>query len=177
MRHVITFDVETQYTADEVGGWSHIRDMRLAVAVTYDSVADVYRDYTEQDVDLLISTLRSADLVVGYNLLRFDYEVLRAYTNDPLLDIQTVDMLRDLYRTMGWRPKLDNVAAATLGESKSADGLQAVRWFRKGQLDKVIAYCQRDVQVTWNVYEFGRRNGYVKYRDRRWREHMVPVRW
>jgi DEAD/DEAH box helicase domain-containing protein len=177
MRHIITFDVETQYTANEVGGWSNIRDMRLAVAVTYDAADNIYRDYTEKDIKLLISALHSADLVVGYNVLRFDYEVLRGYTDDPLSNIRTVDMLQDLYRAMGWRPKLDNVAAATLGEAKSADGLQAVRWFREGKLEKVVAYCRRDVEVTWNIYEFGRSNGYVKYRDKRWREHMVPVRW
>jgi DEAD/DEAH box helicase domain-containing protein len=177
MHNIIAFDLETQHTADEVGGWHNIRDMRLAVAVTYNSANGVYTDYTEQDVDRLISTLRESDLVVGYNVLRFDYEVLRAYTDDPISDLPTVDMLQDLHRVLGWRPKLDNVATATLAEPKSADGLQAVRWFRQGQMDKVIAYCQHDVEVTWKVYDFGRRNGYVQYRDRRWRVHRVPVRW
>ncbi len=177
MRNIVVFDLETQYAADEVGGWRHVRDMCLAVAVTYNAAEDVYRDYTEQEVERLIATLRGADRVVGYNVLRFDYEVLRAYTDDPLSDLPTVDMLQDLYHAMGWRPKLDNVAAATLGETKSADGLQAVRWFRQGQLDKVIAYCRRDVEVTWQVYQFGRHNGYVRYRDRRWRVHKVPVQW
>jgi DEAD/DEAH box helicase domain-containing protein len=177
MHKTIVFDLETQHTADEVGGWHNIRDMRLAVAVTYDTTMDVYRDYTEQDADRLIATLRGADLVVGYNVLRFDYEVLSAYTEDSLSDLPTVDMLRDLYHALGWRPKLDSVAAATLGERKSADGLQAVRWFRQGQLDKVVAYCRRDVEVTWRVYDYGRRNGYVQYRDRSYRTHRVPVRW
>jgi DEAD/DEAH box helicase domain-containing protein len=177
MRHIIAFDLETQYAADEVGGWHNIRDMRLAVAVTYDATDDIYRDYTEQEVDLLIATLRGADLVVGYNVLRFDYEVLRPYTDAPLSDLPTVDMLKDLYQTLGWRPKLDTIAVATLGETKSADGLQAVRWFRQGQLDKVIAYCRRDVEVTWKVYKFGRRNGYVQYHDRRRRVHKVQVQW
>jgi DEAD/DEAH box helicase domain-containing protein len=86
-------------------------------------------------------------------------------------------MLQDLYRTLGWRPKLDSVAAATLGETKSADGIQAVRWFREGKLGKVLAYCRRDVEVTWQVYQFGRRNGYVKYHDRRRRTHTVPIKW
>ncbi|MFQ6100632.1 MAG: ribonuclease H-like domain-containing protein [Anaerolineae bacterium] len=177
MRNIIAFDLETRHTADEVGGWHNIRDMGLAVAVTYHAAEDVYRDYLEQQVDRLIAALRGADLVVGYNLLRFDYEVLHAYTDDPLSDLPTVDMLQDLYNALGWRPKLDDVAAATLGETKSADGLQAVRWFRQGKLDKVIAYCRRDVEVTWQVYQFGRDNGYVQYHDRRWRVHQVPVRW
>jgi len=177
MRNIVVFDLETQHTANEVGGWNRIRDMRLAVAVTYNAAEDVYRHYTEQEVEHLIATLRGADLVIGYNVRRFDYEVLRAYTPARLDQIPTLDMLEDLYHTLGWRPSLNAVASATLGETKSADGLQAVRWFRLGQLDKVIAYCRRDVEVTWQVHQFGQRNGYVKYRDRHWRVHKVPVRW
>ncbi|HEY73934.1 MAG: helicase [Chloroflexi bacterium] len=177
MRNIVAFDVETQYLADEVGGWGNIRGMGLAVAVTYHAAEDVYRDYTEEQVGDLIAALREADLVVGYNVLRFDYEVLRAYTDDPLADLPTVDMMRDLHQTLGWRPKLDGLAAATLGEGKSADGIQAVHWFRAGKLDQVIAYCRKDVEVTWGVYDFGRQNGYVQYHDRRRRVRKVPVRW
>ncbi len=176
MPNILVFDLETQFLADEVGGWNHIRDMRMAVGVTYDPAQDIYRHYFEQDVGALIADLKAADLVVGYNLYRFDYEVLRAYTNDPLSP-PTVDMLQDLYRQLGWRLKLDTVASATLGDQKSADGIQAVRWFRQGKLDQVVAYCQRDVEVTWLVYDFGCRNGYVQYRDRHWRLHRVPVPW
>ncbi|HHS96810.1 MAG TPA: helicase [Chloroflexi bacterium] len=174
---MLVFDLETQRIASEVGGWSNIRALGLSVGVTYDPDNDLYRVYTEADVNQLIADLRAARLVVGYNLYRFDYEVLRAYTDDPLDDLPTVDMLRDLYQALGWRPKLDDVAAATLGEQKSADGLAAVRWYREGRLDQVIAYCKRDVEVTWRVYDFGRRNRYVVVRDRRWRLRRVPVRW
>lgn len=177
MDDVIVLDLETQYIADEVGGWGNIRDMRLAVGVTYHAAQDVYRTYLESDAERLVATLRSADLVVGYNLLGFDYEVLRRYTDDPLLDLPTRDMLDDIHRTLGWRLKLDDVAAATLGEGKSADGLQAVRWFRQGEMQKVIDYCRRDVEVTWRVYQFGQQNGYIKYRDRNWRTRKVWVRW
>jgi DEAD/DEAH box helicase domain-containing protein len=86
-------------------------------------------------------------------------------------------MLRDLHRVLGWRPKLDSVASATLGETKSANGLEAVRWFRAGDLEKVIDYCLRDVEVTWQVYQYGRQKGYVQTYDRRWRTHRVPVKW
>lgn len=177
MNDVVVLDLETQYIASEVGGWGNIRKMRLAVGVTYHAAQDIYRSYLESDAEHLIATLRSADLVVGYNLLGFDYEVLRRYTDDPLLDLPTCDMLRDIHRTLGWRLKLDDVAAATLGEGKSADGLQAVRWFRQGQMQKVIDYCRRDVEVTWRVYKFGQQNGYIKYRDRNWRTRKVLVRW
>jgi DEAD/DEAH box helicase domain-containing protein len=177
MNDLIVLDLETQYIASEVGGWSHIRDMQLSVGVTYHPAEDVYKTYLERDAGLLVAALREADLVIGYNLLRFDYEVLRRYTEDPLLDLPTVDMLDDIHRVLGWRLKLDDVAAATLGKGKSADGLQAVRWFRQGEIQRVIDYCRRDVEVTWKVYQFGQKNGYVKYRDRNWRVKRVPVRW
>ncbi len=177
MRDVLVLDLETQYIASEVGGWGRIRDMKLAVGVTYNPGEDAYQTYLEQDALVLVSALREAKLVIGYNLLRFDYEVLRPYTPDPLLDLPTVDMLDVLHRWLGFRLKLDDVAAATLGERKSADGLQAVRWFRQGHLEKVIDYCRRDVEVTWKLYEFGRVNGYVQYRDRSWRVRRVPVTW
>jgi DEAD/DEAH box helicase domain-containing protein len=177
MESIVVFDVETQRTADEVGGWDRIRDMGLAVAVTYAAAEDAYRSYTEEQAQQLVATLKQADLVVGYNVYRFDYEVLSAYTDEPLAGLPTVDMLRDIHGVLGWRPRLDNVASTTLGESKSADGLQAVEWFRRGEVDKVIEYCRRDVEVTWRVFDFGRRNGYVSCRDRRWKELRVPVRW
>jgi len=176
-KNIVTFDVETQFSADEVGGWNNIRDMLLSAAVTYNEYNGEYRYFTEESVGELVTTLREADLVVGYNVLRFDYEVLRHYTNDPLDDLPTLDLLVRLRRTLGWRPSLDSIASATLGETKSANGLQAVHWYRQGQLDKVLEYCKRDVEVTWRVYDFGRENGYVQYRDRRYRLHKVPVNW
>ncbi len=177
MQQLLVFDIETQYLADEVGGWSHIRDMKLAVGVTYDPLRDAYHVYLERDAERLIADLRAADLVVGYNLYRFDYEVLHAYTEQRLDDLPTVDMLVDLKRVLGWRPKLDDLAAATLGTGKSADGIAAVRWFREGKLPQVIDYCKRDVEVTWQVYDFGRRNGYVQVWGRSRQPRSVPVRW
>lgn len=177
MERTLVLDLETQYAANEVGGWGNIRDMQLAVGVTYEPARQEYRTYLASDAHHLIAALRAADLIIGYNLLHFDYEVLRRYTEDPLMDLPTVDMLDDIRRILGWRLKLDDVAAATLGQGKSADGLQAVRWFREGQVQRVIDYCRRDVDVTWQVYQFGQQNGYIQYRDRKWRVRKVPVRW
>jgi DEAD/DEAH box helicase domain-containing protein len=174
---LLVFDVETKNLAEEVGGWDHIRDLGLAVAVTYEPETGTYRSYQEAQAGDLVDALRAAKLVVGYNVLRFDCEVLRAYTEDTLADLPTVDILRDLYRALGWRPKLDSVAGATLGEHKSADGVQAVEWFRTGQVQRVIDYCRQDVEVTWRLYEFGRSHRYVQVWERGGRARRVPVTW
>ncbi len=174
---MLVFDLETQHTFDEVGGRAYIRRLRLSVGVTYDPDRDLYQVYTEDRVDDLVAALLAADRVVGYNLYAFDYEVLRAYTSQRLDAQPTVDMMVHLERALGWRPKLDDVVAATLGERKSGDGLDAVRWFRQGLLDRVIAYCKKDVEVTWKLYDFGHRNRYVQVFDRQYRLRKVPVIW
>jgi hypothetical protein len=175
--NVVFFDLETQRDFNEVGGRSHIRRMGLSVAVTYSTATGQFRHYTEANVAELVKELQEADLVVGYNILNFDYEVLRGYTDAPLAQRPTVDLLMHLYQRLGFRVALDNVAEATLGEGKTADGLQAIRWWREGKIGELLAYCQQDVEVTRKLYEFGRRHKYVQYRDRNFRVQRVLVNW
>lgn len=174
---MLVFDLETQQTFDEVGGRAHVRRLRMSVGVTYDPDRGLYQAYTEEQAGDLIVALQAADQVVGYNLYGFDYEVLQAYARQRLTFPPTVDMLVHLERALGWRPRLDDVVAATLGERKSGNGLDAVRWFRQGRLDLVTEYCKKDVEVTWKLYDFGRRNRYVQVLDRRYNLRKVPVVW
>jgi len=103
--------------------------------------------------------------------------VLRGYTDYPLKRLPTVDMLADIHRTLGFRLSLDSLANATLGLNKSADGLQAIRWWRQGNVRELMEYCKNDVDVTRQLYEFGQEHKYVHYRDLRWRMKKVPVNW
>lgn len=177
MTHTLFFDLETQKTFDEVGGRHNIRRLGLSVGVTYSLADEDFHVYTEAQADALARDLSQADLVVGFNVLRFDYEVLRAYGNYAFEQIPTVDMLDHIHRTLGFRVSLDSLASATLKAQKSADGLAAVRWYKTGQIDKIIEYCKQDVQVTKDLYEFGKQNGYVQFLDRSYRLRKVPVRW
>jgi DEAD/DEAH box helicase domain-containing protein len=175
--NTVFFDVETQRTFDQVGGRRNIRKLGLSAAVTYSTLAGAFHRYTEETVADLVTELKEADLVVGFNVLRFDYEVLRAYTTDDLGRIPTVDMLDHIYKRLGFRIALDNLAGATLSIAKSADGLQAVRWYAEGRMEEILDYCQQDVEVTRQLYEYGQQFKHVKYRDRNYRVQMVPVNW
>jgi len=177
MENTVFFDLETQRSFQQVGGRHNIRHMLMSVAVTYSSATGEYHDYLESDVGDLVQELSAAGLVVGYNVLRFDYEVLRAYTLEPLDAIPTVDMLLDIYNRLGFRVSLDNVAGATLGLAKSADGLQAIRWYRQREITKLLAYCRQDVNVTRQVYEYGQQNGNIAFVDRNGRKRRVRVNW
>ncbi|MGQ9492853.1 MAG: ribonuclease H-like domain-containing protein [Anaerolineae bacterium] len=174
---MVYFDLETQHTIDEVGGRSNVRNLGMAAAVTYNTMLAAYHRYTEEQVQELIQELKSAELVVGYNILEFDYEVLCAYSNESLAKLPTVDMMEHLARRLGFRPSLQSIATATLGVQKSAHGLQAIQWYRQGLMDKVLDYCQHDVEITKQLYEYGQRHKMVYYWDKQYQRRRVPVSW
>jgi DEAD/DEAH box helicase domain-containing protein len=177
MECILVFDLETKRLADEVGGWSHIDKMGFAAGVTYDVLEDAFERFTEERVDRLIDLLYRADRIIGFNLLRFDFTVLRPYGFKLTQAIRekTTDLMIDIYNALGFRVGLDNLAAATLGEAKSADGLAAVKWFREGNIDLVLNYCEQDVRVTSKLWEFGVQHGYLLYTDRRGRPSRIKV--
>src|SRR6266436_8855339 len=108
-KNIVYFDLETQKSADEVGGWDKISLMRLSIAVTYNTAEGRYKIYGEKQVDELITELQRADLIVGFNNLRFDYEVLHGYTTFDLRQLPTLDMLVDLQNTLQHRLSLDSI--------------------------------------------------------------------
>jgi len=157
-RDVLVFDLETQRSFQDVGGRSQMRDLGMSVGVVYSFRDDRFVSYFEPEAGALIDALLGAELVVGYNLLGFDYEVLRGYRDAPFGEIRTLDIMVELQGKLGFRPKLDSVVQATLGAAKSADGLQALTWFREGRLDLIEKYCIDDVRLTRDLYLFGKRN-------------------
>lgn len=177
MKNIIYFDLETQKAAEEVGGWDRIRDMRLSIGVTYSTARSEYRIYSEKRVDDLLAELQRADLVVGFNNLRFDYEVLHYYTVLDLTQIPTLDMLVELQKKLPHRLSLDSIATATLGVEKTSEGMQAIRWFREGKLLEIAEYCCYDVKITRLLHEYGARHRQLHYTDRSGRKLTVPVSW
>ena len=65
MKNIIYFDLETQKSAEEVGGWDRISAMGMSVGVTYSTARGDYRIYGEKQVNDLLTDLQRADLVVG----------------------------------------------------------------------------------------------------------------
>ncbi len=177
MKNIVYFDLETQRSADEVGGWDKIRDMGISVAVTYSTVRGGYHIYSEKTVNALITELSRADLVVGFNNLRFDYEVLHGYTVMDMRQLPTLDMLVELQKTLQHRLSLDSVAAATLGVEKTSEGLQAIQWFREGKLLEIAEYCCFDVKITKLVHEYGAANRQLHYKNKFGNKLSVNVTW
>ena len=177
MRNLVYFDLETQKSAEEVGGWDRISAMRMSVGVTYSTARGEYRIYGENQVNDLIHELQRADLVIGFNQVRFDYEVLHGYTPLDLRQIPSLDLMVELQKTLQHRLSLDAVAAATLGLEKTSDGMQALRWYREGRLLEIAEYCCYDVKLTRLVHEYGAAHHRVLFRNRFGAVVPVTVSW
>tara|TARA_Y100001960_G_scaffold319372_1_gene390602 strand:- start:698 stop:1336 length:639 start_codon:yes stop_codon:yes gene_type:complete len=176
---ILYFDLETQKSADDVGGWSDEAKakMGLAVGVVWDSLDQDYFVYEEKDAKKLVEKLRTADLVIGFNVISFDYRVLQPYSDFDLEEIKTFDMLDDVKKLLNFRLSLNHLAEHTLNAKKSADGLISLQWYKEGKIDKIIHYCKQDVQITRDLYLFGAAHGYINYQSRSGNPLQLKVNW
>jgi hypothetical protein len=176
--NIIYFDLETQRTANDVGGWDKKRDMGMSIGVTYSTALNEYRIYPEKRVNDLIQQLLRADLVVGFNLVHFDYQVLMGYT---ILDLphqlRTLDLFVEIENAIGNRLKLENIAQATLGVGKLADGVDAIKWWREKRILEIAEYCCFDVKVTKLVHEHGVAHRELFYTDKFTRKQRMEIKW
>ncbi len=186
MKNIVYFDLETRRSAAQVGGWGNAGKMGMSVGVTYSTKDQAYHIYTEEQTDALIEELRTADLVVGYNHIGFDYEVLQAFTFWSIKDVtQNLDICTYMSEKVGHRMKLDTIAKATLGGcSKTAEGTDALKWWAEYEKNgdpqhmlDIARYCCFDVKVTMEVHKFGVENGYVLYEDKQGETVRVDVDW
>ena len=176
--NIVYFDLETQRTANDAGGWDKKRDMGMSLGVAYSTALGEYRIYSESQVDTLIQQLLRADLVVGFNLINFDYEVLMGYTIlDLPSQLRTLDLLVEIEKQTGGKPKLENLAQTTLGVGKMADGVDAIKWWREKRLFDIAQYCCFDVKVTRLVHEHVQQHQELFYTDKFNRKQRIGVKF
>ncbi len=169
------FDLETQRSAREVGGWHMAHRMKVSCGVVYDAADDGYSVYLEDGVEQLVDHLKRLDLVVGFNSKRFDYRVLSGYSNYDFHALPSLDLLEVIYRQLGFRLSLDHLAQQTLKVNKTGSGLDALRWWQEGRMDKIVDYCRMDVKITRDLFRFARTNGYLIYQRPEGTRLRVPV--
>lgn len=170
MSKEVVFDIETQTAA---GG--DFSQMRISVVGVYFYETDTYECFEEHEFSKLWPRLEHADRLIGYNNRYFDTPILDNYYPGDLNKFPQLDMLEEIKKALGFRLKLDDVAAATVGARKSGHGLQAVEWWKTGEIQKIKDYCIQDVKVTRGVYEYGKKYGALAYEDRLGGRKGIPV--
>jgi DEAD/DEAH box helicase domain-containing protein len=170
-------DLETQYSAQEVGGWHRADLMKISCAVLYDSSIDDYLEFMEDEVPRLIQHLKGFDCIVGFNIKRFDYKVLSGYTDFDFRSLPTLDILEEIHNHLGYRLSLNHLANVSLGSEKTGDGLQALKWWKMGKIRELIDYCKEDVRLTLALFRFGCEQGYLLFNNKAGNTVRVPVKF
>lgn len=177
MRHVI-LDVETKKSFDEVGGY---KPEKLGVSfvgliernglpgATGESVEEIRHEIFEDDLAKMWKILERVDLIVGFNLDGFDMPVLKPYYSGDIRQFPTLDLMVRFKESMEHRISLDALASETLGTTKTGSGLDALKYYADGELDKLAKYCMKDVEITRDIYDHGRLQGKVKFKNK-WNE-------
>jgi len=177
MKNIVYFDLETKRSFQDVGGRGNIDKLGMSIGVTFSTANQGYTIYGEPEVNDLITELQRADLVVGFNHIGFDYEVLHAYTPLDLRQIPSLDMLLEVQKTLNHRLPLDSIAHATLGVEKIADGLQALEWYKQGRMEEIAEYCCFDVKITKLVHEYGVAYKKLRYTNKFGNKLSLEVDW
>jgi len=157
MSREIVFDIET------VGNIRDLSSMKVTVVSIYEFETNKYTSFDEFELGALWPILEKAERLIGYNSLHFDTPILNRYYPGDLMLIPQLDLLKVIKDASGKRYKLDDIAKATLQIQKSADGLQAMKWYEEGKIDLIKEYCEQDVKVTKEVYDFGIKNKMLYY--------------
>jgi DEAD/DEAH box helicase domain-containing protein len=160
----IVFDIETSNIFSDVGT-NNAADLDLSVVCIYNSLTGEYQGFFKEELSQLWPILDKADLLIGFNSDHFDIPLLNKYYPGDLNKIKSLDILKEVRNSLGRRIKLDTLAEATLGRNKTGDGLEALKWWRNGEFEKVKKYCIEDVRITKDIYDFAMKNGFLNYKE------------
>ncbi|MEW6388013.1 MAG: DEAD/DEAH box helicase [Thermodesulfobacteriota bacterium] len=176
-RRVGFLDLETCCSAAEVGGWERCHQMGVSLAVLMETSPERLTVYREAHLEQLAQRLQELDLIVGFNVKRFDYRVLQPYITIPLAGLPTLDILEEVHNHLGFRLSLGHLAEKTLGDKKTGNGLLALELYKNGKWEELESYCRQDVLLTRRLFEFGASQGYLIYQHRQGPLVRVPVDW
>ncbi len=176
-KNILVLDVETQKSFKEVGK-SKLEKLKVSVVCLYDYLTGQFSSYEEKDMMKLEERLRAAELLIGFNIRRFDMAVLAPYLFMPVTHIPVLDLLEDVETFRGHRASLDSIAGPTLKQHKIGNGADALILYKEGKMEELKRYCIEDVRLTKEIYEYGCREGKVLFTSSwDYKTYEIPVQW
>jgi len=164
----IVFDIETKNIFQDVGS-NRPEDLDISVVGLYDYETGKYTSYVQEEFPAMWEILKKADLFITFNGDHFDIPLLNKYYrkagHGDLNEIRSLDLLKEIRNAYGRRMKLDQIAEGTFGINKTGNGLEAVTWWRTGEIEKIRSYCLADVKITKDVYEYAIKNNKLMFKE------------
>lgn len=160
----IVFDIETRNVFSDVGK-NDPALLDIALVAIHDSQTGECSSYLEEELGKLWPILERADMLIGFNSDHFDIPLLDKYYPGDLTKIRSLDILKEIKDSYGRRMRLDQLAEGTLGKNKSGHGLDAISWWKNGEIDKIRRYCVDDVMITKELYDYARENNKLMFKE------------
>jgi DEAD/DEAH box helicase domain-containing protein len=161
------FDAIEEYDASKLGV-SLLSLYEREVDETLREIKGGIKSFWEDELKGAWEIFQKADRIIGFNSIGFDVPALSPYAPPYFAKLSHFDMLAHIKESQGKRVSLDALAKATLGTGKTDSGENAILYWQKGDkasLEKLRKYCEADVMITKDLYDFGFKNGYLKYTD------------
>ena len=176
----VVYDIETKSFFDDTNirdpaalGISIVSAYRREVDKELNEVSGEMKSFFEPEFEKMWNWFEEADRIIGYNSFGFDNPAMNGiYVRGDFTKLKHFDILKVIKDVFGHRVKLDSVAKETLGRGKIAGGAEAVKWWSKGDpesLANLKKYCEGDVEVTREIYDYGLKNRKLKFKDK-WNE-------
>lgn len=127
---------------------------------------DEFKGFFEEQLNDLWPVLEQADRVVGFNIIGFDFPALRQYYHGDIEAFPILDIMEEVKKDVGHRISLNAIARETLGVEKSGTGLDAISYYEQGKLEELKKYCLLDVRITRDIYDYGKKYGSLKFKNK-----------
>jgi len=166
----VIFDCETKKFFDAIEEYdpSKLGVSLLSLYVRENGQEGEMISFWESELDKAWEYFQKADRIIGFNSIGFDVPALSPYSPSYFSRLPHFDILTHIRESQGKRVSLDALAKATLGKGKTDSGENAILYWQKGDKESLVKlkkYCEADVAITRDLYDFGFKNGFLRFID------------
>lgn len=172
----IIFDLETQKFFDDTGtndpadlGVSVVSVYRRKLNPDFSENEGAMFSFWEKDLDAMWKLFADADRIIGFNSLKFDIPALKPYAPDYFFKLPHFDIYDQVRSRHGHGASLNSFAKDTLNVSKVDHPANAIMYWRKGDPESLALlkkYCEADVSITRDLYDYVLAHKHLKFTDR-----------
>lgn len=181
----VIFDCETQKLFSEITSGDPA-DLGISIVSVYVRTVNEFQQeisgkmysFWESELADMWKYFSGAQRIIGFNSIKFDVPALKKYSPTGFEKLPHFDIMNLVRDQLGFSLSLNHLAGQTLGEHKVDVGTNAVEYWKKHDaenLAKLKFYCEADVILTKNLYDYGVQHKKLKYLDKWNNPRDIPV--
>lgn len=171
----VIFDIETKRLFSEIEG-NEPGQLGVSIVGAYirevnenqQEISGQLRSFWEEELPELWTIMNSAKRIIGFNTIKFDVPALLPYAPENFAKLPHFDIMQVVRNKLGHSLSLATLGKYTLGRDKTDVGTNAVIYWKQhdpDSLKKLKEYCEADVMLTRDLYDYGVTNRELKYID------------